>query len=98
MTMAPSQPITTTGVADAVLDVPREDEADYCRRSYHEFLRAWDDLVSRLIEAHRSGDRQIAARVDAELRRFWPRPREVADARWIPEAEREHPLAGAQPG
>jgi hypothetical protein len=95
MTLASPTPMRTIQ-PDAVLEVPREDEASYRRRSYNDLLRAWDDLVARLQDAVRVGDRQVAACVEEELRRFWPRPREVANAHWIAETDRQHPLGAAQ--
>lgn len=78
--------------SEVVLEVAPEDQRVYLRGSVREYLRDWNDRVSELGDARRAGDLETAARLAEELRHVWPRPNDVADAAWIPERERPHPL------
>jgi hypothetical protein len=74
---------------DVVLDVSPEDQEDYSRHSYHDYMHVWNDLTRDLTDARRTGDHVAAQRLTNELRHCWPRGRAVARAAWIPDDDRE---------
>jgi len=84
--------MTTQFSADVVFDVAPEDQAAYARSSYRDYLRAWNERVEALDAARRRGEIAQAERLAEELRHIWPQPDDVAEAAWIPDRDREHPL------
>lgn len=88
--------MTTQLPNDVVLDVPPEDQRDYARHAYHDYLRAWNDAVEALERARRTGDLEEAGRLAEELRHVWPQPADVAAAAWIAPRDRQRPLPSDQ--
>lgn len=86
----------TTPSTDVVLDVAPEDQREYARCSYHDYLHAWNEAVEALEAARQAGKLEEAARLSEALRHVWPQPQDVAGAAWVPPRDREHPLASDQ--
>ena len=84
--------MTTPYTSDVVLDVAPEDQVEYARNAYHDYLNAWNEAVQALEAARRAGDVDEARRLADELRHVWPQPEDVADAAWIAPRDREEPL------
>ncbi len=84
--------MTTQRSTDVVLDVAPEDQEAYARDAYRDYLGAWDEAVRALERARERGDLEGAARLAEELRHVWPQPEDVADAAWIADGDRQHPL------
>jgi len=77
---------------EIVLEVPREDELSYSRHSYHDLMHVWNELVSELRVARRTGDTTAETRVHDELDHFWPHAADLANVPWVPADEREYAL------